>query len=204
MTKRIKRKRGPVPATPDELERAALDYLNRFDATAHKLRTVLLRRVRRSADVHGTDPEEGRRTIERLVDRYQQSGLVSDVRYAATMAHSLRARGASLRAIRYKLGARGVSDDDVSAALTSEGISEDDELDAARELARRRRLGPFRDRADRARHARKDYAALARAGFRREVVERILGPLVIAPSERGTLDGGSRSSLDDIDPEEPT
>lgn len=178
-------KRGPKPATAEELERAALEYLNRFDATAAKLRAVLLRRVRRSAEAHGTDPEQGRRTIDALIDRYQQSGLVSDVRYAATMAHSLRARGASLRAIRYKLSARGVSDEDVAAALRSEGIEEDGELDAARELARRRRLGPFRDSADRERHAHRDYAALARAGFPREVVERVLEPSVSVDSVGG-------------------
>lgn len=167
-------RRGPAVATNAELEKSALAYLERFDATAETLRRVLLRKVRRSASAHGTNAEEGREFVEELIERYQRSGIVSDVRYSATMASGMRAKGASIRAISHKLQARGVAEDVIREALDSEDIDEETELDAARTFARRRKLGPFSKVADKNVRRRRDFAALARAGFRLDVVRAVL------------------------------
>ncbi|MEI7606770.1 MAG: RecX family transcriptional regulator [Rhodospirillaceae bacterium] len=177
----------PPPLTPDRLERAALRYLERFSASAASLRRVLARRVERSAREHGSDAAEGARWVEALILRYQASGLLNDAVYAEAKAVSLRRRGASARAIRDKLAAKGVEAEVAASALArtdedgghAEGADSADE-EAARALARRRRLGPFRPDSARAEHRTKDLAALGRAGFSYETARRVID---------GTIDG---------------
>ncbi len=167
-------RRGPAIAPAAELEKAALSYLDRFDATAETLRRVLLEKVRRSARAHGTDAEDGRAVIEELIERYTESGLVSDVRYAGTMASGMRQKGSSIRAIRHKLRARGVTEENISKALESENIDPDGEIEAANAFARRRRLGPYRKAEERSARLQRDFAALARAGFSLDVARAVL------------------------------
>ena len=186
------RKPPSPPLTADRLERAALHYLERFSASAASLRRVLARRVERSAREHGTDPAEGAGWIEALIGRYRESGLLNDAVYAEAKANSLRRRGASARSIREKLAAKGVESEIAVAALSradqdgghGDGGDSADE-DAARALARRRRLGPFRPAAARAEHRARDLAALGRAGFSYETARRV----VDGNSERDEDDG---------------
>jgi regulatory protein len=187
---RSNKRREPPPITEASLDAAALAYLDRFDSTAQNLRRVLMKRVWKSARAHDSDPEEGKRIVNAIVDRFRGSGLVDDVRYAATMARGLRQRGGSLRGIQQKLRARGVSEEDVGAALDAVGVDAGDgELAAATVFARKRRLGPFRvGDADPARR-RKDLAAMARAGFRADVCWKVLD--------------ADRAELDDLDLGDP-
>ena len=53
-----KKRRKPKPATQERLRKAALYYIDRYATSAANLREVLMRRVRRSVRLHGTDPEE--------------------------------------------------------------------------------------------------------------------------------------------------
>ncbi len=162
--------------TRENLDRAALAYLERFDSSAANLRRVLRGRVARAARAHpDLDAAAAERLVDELVERYQASGLIDDARYAESMARGLQARGASRRGIRHKLRARGVSADTIDAALASAGRDSDDaELDAARAFVRRRRLGPHRPEQQRAERYQRDLAALARAGFSFEVARRAL------------------------------
>lgn len=180
ITPRPKRPRpkGPKKATGRHLENAALHYLQRFASSTVNFRRVMLRRVERSALVHGTDRAEGAATIEDLIRRYSAAGLLDDATYAAAKALSLFRRGNSPRAIRAKLKSRGVEDAAVESALAAlADEAAEPELAAACALARRRRLGPYRveprreegreeGRAEeRGKRREKDLAALARAGF---------------------------------------
>jgi regulatory protein len=173
------RKRAPRPvpwATEAVLDALALRYLERFDATTEKLRQVLMRGVHRSVRAHGGEVEAGRQIVEGLLARYRASGLVSDLRYATSMAAGLRARGTSRNAIRARLRGRGVPDEVLGEALEAAGVGDaGGELEAARVFARKRRLGPFRGPEDRARYRRRDLAAMARAGFMFEVCRVVLG-----------------------------
>jgi regulatory protein len=171
---------GPPPLTPEGLERAALRYLERFAASASSLRRVLLARVRRSAQLHGTDQADGAALVEALLVRYQASGLIDDAVYAEAKAASLRRRGLSGRAIRERLAAKGVAAGTARAALVrtdqEDGAGTLDSADetAARALARRRRLGPFRPPGQRETHRTRDLATLGRAGFSYETARRII------------------------------
>jgi regulatory protein len=88
----------------------------------------------------------------------------------------LRARGRSTRAIQHKLRERGVQAPEIDAALAlerREGTVVD--LEAARALVRRRKLGSFRPEAERAQNRRRDLGVLARAGFDYDTCVRALG-----------------------------
>jgi len=188
MTTKRKR-RGPRKATPKHLENAALHYLGRFASSAANLKRVLMRKVQRSARFHGTDVDEGRTTVERLVARFARAGLIDDEAYAAARAASLHRRGAAPKLIAARLREKGVAVATIERALETLGESSGDvELAAAVNLARRRRLGPYRpethakgrakaDRSNRkpvASEREKALAALARAGFSYDVARRVI------------------------------
>ena len=168
----------PRKVSARSLENAALFYLARFSAPSAQLRRVLLRRVDKSAKAHGTDPAEGRRLVDDLIERYRRSGLVDDAAYAAGKARSLRRRGTSRVVIGRTLRAKGLSAAESDAALQGlaqeNGGDGDEEFTAAARLAQRKRLGPFRPKVARAELRQRDMAALARAGFGYDVARRVV------------------------------
>lgn len=182
---RQRQRRGPRKATPDYLERAALFHLERYASSSGSLRRVLLRKVARSAEAHGTDPEEGAAAVEALIARLQQRGLVDDAAYAESRARALRRRGASAAGVRAKLAAKGI--DRVLAERALESVAEelpgDGELAAAAAFARRRRLGPYRAEAERAERRLRDLAALGRQGYRSEIARKVIDAEDIASLE---------------------
>jgi regulatory protein len=171
---------GPKRAAPRKitaslLDNVALHYLERFASSAANLRRVLMRRVQRAADHHGSDPADGAALVEALILRFQQSGLLDDRRYAEAKAASLYRRGGSRRTISAGLAQRGVAGPLIAAtlqALTDEAGNAD--LVAACAFIRRRRLGAYRAVAARPASLEKDMAALARAGFSFEVARKVL------------------------------
>ena len=53
-----RKRAAPAKITATSLNNIALHYLERFASSAENLRRVLLRRVRRAAAHHGSDPGE--------------------------------------------------------------------------------------------------------------------------------------------------
>lgn len=169
---RVKRRRQPLKATPEGLERSALYYLERYDSSSGHLRRLLRRKIALSQKVHGTDPEEGAAAVERLIARLTGLGLLDDARYARERVRSLLARGTSAAMIKAKLVAKAVPAGLVEAAL-AEHLGGDAELRAALRYAKRRRLGPFRHKEREDRRAR-DLAALGRQGFDYETARKVV------------------------------
>ncbi|MCH7936801.1 MAG: RecX family transcriptional regulator [Proteobacteria bacterium] len=173
-----RKKRAPRKATAKYLENAALYYLSRYATSAENLRRVMMRKVMRSAQHHGTDVEDGAALIEAMIGRFLGSGLLDDGAYARTRAAGLHRRGNSARVIRGKLKQKGVDDDAIAAALDARGEDtedgEDPELTAAVTLAKRRRLGPFATQKPSDETREKHLAALARAGFSYDVARRVV------------------------------
>lgn len=169
-----RRPRGPKKATPEYLERAALFYLERYASSVGNLRRVLMTKVRRSADHHGTDPEAGAEAVEELLARFQRGGLLDDRAYAEGRAVTLHRAGHSLPAIRLRLRQKGVDRETIGAALERLHDEADaPDLAAALRHARKRRLGPYRP-AGRAENRQRDMAALARKGFPPDLCQRVV------------------------------
>jgi regulatory protein len=156
------------PLEPRELEEAALRYLDRFDCSAQKLKTHLCGVIRR----RGGDAPSLLLQVDALLERYRGSGLVDDERFAKNLSERLQSRGKSRRAIVEKLRVRGIASSVVEEVVPK---SPGAELEAARALVKRRRLGPFRPEDERLENRRKDLAALARAGFDHGTAVRALG-----------------------------
>ncbi|MFZ4407711.1 MAG: RecX family transcriptional regulator [Paracraurococcus sp.] len=185
-TRRAPRPAGPAPGEA-ALREAALAHLARFAATEVGLKRVLQRKVdrwARRAEAEGAAPEAiapqaaAARDKAVVVARAMvAAGAVDDAAFAAARARRLTRGGRSRRAIAAHLGAKGVAAETAAAALPAAEA----ELDAALAQCRRRRIGPFatEDAPEdplAARGARlKALAALARAGFGREVAEAALG-----------------------------
>ncbi len=172
------KRRQPLKATPEALERSALYYLERYDSSSGHLRRLLRRKILLSAKVHGTDPEEGAAAVERLIARLTGLGLLDDARYARERVRSLLARGTSAAMIRAKLRAKSLPAALIEAALEAdENAGQDRELRAALRYAKRRRLGPYRLEnrpGERAERRERDLAALGRQGFDYETARRVI------------------------------
>ncbi len=164
----------PRKLSPRSLENAALHHLRKYAATTAQLRRVLLRRVDRSLRVHGGEREEPVGWVEELLSKLARNGLLDDAAVARMKADSLRSAGKSTRMIALKLKQKGL-DGELVEAHVRRVRDEVPELEAARTLARRKKLGPFRSSADaRKAYRMKDLAALARAGFGYDVCKKVI------------------------------
>lgn len=176
------------PKRPPRLDEAAvkkagLHYLERYAASADMLTKVLLRRIDRAERRGATvDRDAAERTIQQVVARFTEAGLIDDKDFATAKIQSFRRRGESTRAIRAKLAQKGVDTaliDAVLAAAKEEYSSDgeelpDPDLEAAFAYARRRRLGPYRPSDVRDGFREKDLAALARKGFSFDICRTVI------------------------------
>ncbi len=176
------RARRPAGSAPTEarLHEAALAHLARFSATEAGLVRVLDRRIARWARAaldEGAEAEtvEAATRVAQAVSRVVAARLVSagainDTAFAEARARRLVRGGRSRRAIAAHLAQKGVDAATVQAALP------EDELLAALAFVRRRRMGAFRAEAEIDPDRRlREFAALARGGFSREIAGRALG-----------------------------
>lgn len=134
-----------------------------------------MRRVIRSAQFHDLDSEEASGWVDRLVEQLAASGLVDDRLYAEGRMRALFRRGVSPKGISQRLQHKGVDSDLVEQVLSELYMdSADPNLEAAIKLARRRRLGPYRQPEKREERRDKDLAAVARAGFDYQTARKVI------------------------------
>lgn len=179
MTERRKPRPAGPPPDAAKLREVAIAHLARFAATEAGLRRVLARRVDRWArEAEGQGQADvapraaaARAAAAEVAKRLVAQGAVDDKGFAESRARRLLRGGRSRRAALAHLREKGV-DAETAAAALPEG--EAAELDAALAFCRRRRIGPFAT-AEASPEARlKALAALARAGFGRDVAGQAL------------------------------
>jgi regulatory protein len=160
-----KPRRPPKPLNGERLNELALFYVGRFATTRAKLASYLKRKLRERGWEGPGEPD-----VERLVERFAETGLVDDALYALSKSRSLSERGYGAGRVRQSLRAAGIGEEDSAAAHE---LAAGEAAEAALRFARRRRIGPFAaslpDRAGR----EKALAAMVRAGHGFEVA-RIL------------------------------
>lgn len=164
-------KTTPRLPTVERLTRSAVHYLERYSSSQNNLRKVLERRVLKACRHHGLDPADFSGMIDKVLKKCVDSGLVNDRTFAETKTASLRRRGGSRRKIEAQLTQKGVDRDTIRSVLDDGAGTEEEAADA---YARRRRLGPFRNAADRAARREKDLAAMCRAGFSFDIAVRVI------------------------------
>jgi regulatory protein len=165
-----------VPPNRDRLRRAAWHYLQRYSASEAHLSRILARKLKRWASLDGTtiDPEQAAEAIAAVLEDCRTLGVVDDQAFAASKVSSSRRKGLSAAKIAAKLSAKGVDRETTTAALTGDDT---DDRTAALLFARRKRLGPWRNRvpADVREADRRDLAALCRNGFSLGDARRVVG-----------------------------
>jgi len=166
------------PITAKYLQNAATFYLERYPSTAEGLRRVLNRRVRKAEMAEAPVIDNVKQAIDAIVARFVAAGVIDDRAFAQTKARALHRRGTSTRLTRQKLSFAGVDGDTLDKAMA--GLDQELDTDpkqrewlAAVALARRRRLGPFRQK-DRKEHRDRDLAAMARGGFEYQLARKVI------------------------------
>ena len=177
------RRRAPRKPTPEWLERAALYYLERYASSAGNLGRVLMRKIDRAVRYHGGEAADWAPAVAALVERFVESGILDDRRYAEGRARSLFRQGVPARAIHRRLAMKQVAAADIEAAIAAtaeeaglgQAASRDEfDLRAAIVQARRRRIGPFGPQAGREDRRARELAALGRAGFSYDLARRVV------------------------------
>lgn len=172
-----------------DLDQVALEYLARFATTETRVRDMLVRRIRRSAQAHDEDPAALLAAVPDIVQSLVARKLLDDRVFATMKAASLARRGTSRRQIGAKLSQLGLDADMRDAALAH--VTEefgDSDIAAAVAYAKRRRIGPYRARhiagAQRLAQERRDLAAMARAGFSFALSRQVLASNIeVEPDE---------------------
>ena len=166
------------PITAKYLQNAATFYLGRYPSTAEGLRRVLNRRVRRAEMAEAPVIDNVKQTIDSIVAKFVDAGVIDDKAFAQTKARALHRRGSSTRLTRQKLSFAGVDGDTLDKAMA--GLDQELDTDpkqrewqAAVALARRRRLGPFRQK-ERKEHRDRDLASMARGGFEYQLAKKVI------------------------------
>ncbi|MDC0886731.1 regulatory protein RecX [Altererythrobacter sp.] len=150
-----RRKKPPKPLDEARLRDLALAYVARFSTSAGKLERYLRRKLREREWAGDSPPD-----VRELVARYVELGYVDDEAYARAKSGDLLRRGYGPRRVSQALNEAGIGENiraDVAAGQTE--IRE-----AALQLARKRRFGPFsRDPLDQ-KSREKQLAAMVRGG----------------------------------------
>ena len=163
-----------------DLDQIALDYLARFATSRKRVEDMLARRIRKSAHFHGDDPAPLLAAVPVVIAKLERNRFLDDESFAGMKAASLTRRGTSRRQVGAKLAQLGIEADARAKAI--DGLAEefgDAEEAAAIAYAKRRRLGRYRARhiagEQRQEQAKRDLAAMARAGFGFDLARRVLG-----------------------------
>ena len=162
--------------TPVRLRQLAENYVSRFGGPSSNLRRVLNRHVAKAAratvresdrddEVNSGVTAQWKQEISAIIEDFIQAGALDDGRYAQQAAQTLAQRGVAPRAVALRLRQKGLAQADIAQAVAQLGEPRQVEWQAALQLVRRRRLGPYRPQEQRKQMRHKDAAALCRAGF---------------------------------------
>lgn len=123
------------PLDGASLERLALRYVERYATSRAKLAQYLQRKLRERGWSEENPPD-----TKALAERMAALGYVDDRGFAQAKAGALVRRGYGPRRVGQALKAAGIGEEDAAPAETD---ARDGAWDAALDLARRKRIGPF-------------------------------------------------------------
>ena len=170
---RPKKVRVPKKIPRIRLQNIALYYLQRFDTSVHKLREVLQKRVNEYARYDKNfDRREADGWIEELLAKFESCHYLDDRRFAENKIRGYLAAGKPRRYIENKLREKGIAAGVIEQCFDE---AEYDPRETALNFARKKKLGGFREDAEKRREMRqKDMGTMVRAGFDYDLVLTIL------------------------------
>ena len=164
----------PKPISEQRLYNITLFYLERFDASALKVKQMLERRIQKEKAKGAIVPRNTQELIQNVISRIQNLGYINDERFAQNQIKKLCSTGKSKSFILNKLKQAGITAE-IAKNLLSEfdKKNESSDLTRAEQWLKKHRKGQFRSKnADD--FYQKDLAALARAGFSYDVAQKAL------------------------------
>lgn len=181
----------------DKLRRSGYAYLNRYAASTAHFSSVMTRKLDRWAGEGLFDREttDVARLVADLVAEFAEFGLIDDAAFAEGRAASMRRKGGSRLKIVYGLRAKGIDAAMAGAAIAASDV---DETQAALNLCRRRRIGPWRrDGVPVDRDARnREIALLVRQGFAYALARSVIGMERQAAEDRLACPNGDPDAVD--------
>jgi len=169
---KLKSKKQPKKITKQRLKNIALYYLKRFDSSVSNLRQILKKRVSEYAYYNSEwNKNEALEWIEQLLVEFENYGYLDDNRYAEIKVKNYAIQGKSPRYILGHLKMKGIGESVVEDVLTDIAYNQ---FDAALKLAKKKKIGPFREKEISKDMKTKDMAILLRAGFDYDVVQNVL------------------------------
>ncbi len=182
-----KQQKIPRKITATYLHNSGLYYLERFSSSSTNFREVMRRKAKRSC-MHHTEQnyDECCIMIDELVEKFIKAELLNDSVYARAKVSALRRKGKSKRAIETYLKSKGLENTIIIQELQhfdEENFKDtaDAELQSARTLVRKKRIGPHRpplrtpnNPEDLMKLQQKELGRMARAGFSFEISKRVL------------------------------
>lgn len=165
----------PKKLTQKRLYNIALYYLSRYESTTEKLRAVLERRIYKVERDGGDVPPETGQWIDSVIEEMVRLGYIDNRRYAENTFRHLSESGKSVRTITNKLKTAGLTDELIEDIFEAQDLSTGEmDLEAARKLVKKRKLGIWRPKEQRQEMYQKDLAVLGRAGFSYETARKAL------------------------------
>lgn len=159
---------SPAPLDPAALDALALVYVGKYATTRAKLIRYLTRKLRERGAADDTPID-----AEAIADRMVERGYVDDAGFARNRASALLARGFGARRVNDSLRQAGIDREIVSSAVPGD---DDTARAAAETYARRRCFGVHGPGAVDPAQARRQLAAMLRAGHDYAVAIAVLNP----------------------------
>lgn len=161
--------------TKKRLYNKALSYLTRYESTTTKLSNVLYRAVNRAKFEGQEISPDVSSWIKEIVLEMEKLGYINDKRYGENIQRRLRSEGKSLRLIGGKLKKAGLDEELITYIQEETSLSSDElDLEAAKILVRKKKIGFLRPEKLRPEFYKKDLATLGRAGFSFEIAKKAL------------------------------
>lgn len=153
-------------------------YLERYAASTCSLRRVLQRKVLRAGCQDVLDSGQIEDWINSIIDRFTELGLLNDYLVAQNYCESLIRRGNSIYRMRLKLSQKGFQASTIDQVIKEiEKENGNANIEAAFNLAKRKRLGPYRAVVDRKEHRQRDLKIMGRAGFSYSISQQVIDDL---------------------------
>ncbi|GGD65369.1 hypothetical protein GRI62_11375 [Erythrobacter arachoides] len=159
---------GPRPRKPldrQSLEDLALSYAARYATSSAKLARYLERKLFERGWAAEDEPD-----LPALVARFVEKRYVDDEAFARARSSDLLRRGYGGRRVRQSLGQAGIAEKITARMAPGEHAARE----AALQMARKRRIGPFAPEPVAPEKREKQIAAMLRAGHRFDHVRAVL------------------------------
>ena len=168
----IKKRKPQKKITPQRLKNIGLYYLKRFESSIENLRQVLQKRINAYVKENPDfDKQQAYEWVEQILTDFERLHYLDDGRYAEIKIRAYLNAGKPERYIIPKLKQKGVAEEIIREILQNQ---EYDAFEMAMKLAKKKKIGPYREPESRREFRQKDMGTLIRAGFDYDTVMEVL------------------------------